>query len=446
MQQVELRTGAWYNDRTVRLTFPDSWDIAAYWPDTPPPLTEDEIAQRIAAPVGQPPLSELARGKNSPVIIVDDLSRPTPVFKVMPHLLKQFDAAGVKTSDIRVLVAAGTHGKQDPRALVNKIGREVFESCRVIEHNDRKNVKYVGATSFGTPVYVNAELVDADLIVGVGGIYPQHTTGFGGGGKLALGVMGRRTIKHLHFGHRPVGGNYNIENDFRRNVTEMALMVGLRSIFTIHPGANLEIVNLAAGDFTSYYAEAARFSREVYDAPAPDDADVVIANAYPSDVSYTFMRKANKPILCAAAGATKIMVASNHGGLGHHGLYPQGKSPRYLEYKELFDRVTIMKPTTIVRKLVKRLTPGRKQTVSAAETPQAPAPMAQEKLYIYTPPGGSTDLPAMGGVEVLYDWDKALQMITEQHKEKAPIRVRIYPCASLQCIGAREVTTAAHME
>ena len=84
MQEIELRTGAWYNDRSIQLTFPDSWDVVTYWPDTPPPLTDEEIAEQIRRPIGQPTLSELARGKKRPVIVVDDLARPTPVFRILP--------------------------------------------------------------------------------------------------------------------------------------------------------------------------------------------------------------------------------------------------------------------------------------------------------------------------------------------------------------------------
>ena len=158
MQQIELRTGAWYHDRSIQLTFPDSWDVVTHWPDTPSPLTDEEIAGLIRRPIGQPPLSDLARGKKRPVIVVDDLARPTPVFKILPFLLKEFEAAGIQPHDVRILVATGTHGHQDATALANKIGQPAYARCQVIVHNDLRGAKFIGTTSFGTPVYVNAEL------------------------------------------------------------------------------------------------------------------------------------------------------------------------------------------------------------------------------------------------------------------------------------------------
>jgi len=438
MQRVELRTGVWYNDRQTTLTFPDEWDVAAYWPETPPALTDAQIAEGLASPVGQPSLAELAAGKKKPLIIVDDLTRPTPVHKILPHLLRALEDAGHDVAAVRVLVATGTHGKQDADALANKLGRDIFDRCKVILHNDRGRTTFWGKTSFGTPVYVNPQVKDSDLVIGIGGVYPQHSTGFGGGGKLALGVLGRRTIKHLHFGHAAVGGNYNIDNDFRRNVTEIAQMIGLHTIVTVHVDAGLEVVKIVSGDYTRYYTEAAKFSREIYNAPTPDDADVVIANGYPSDISYTFMRKGNKPILAAPPGATRIMIGSNHGGLGHHGLYPQGRNPRWTAYKELWDRVSIMEPGVIARKIIKNLVPRRRKS-SAAASPAASPPVHNATMWIYVPSGGCVDLPEMSGVGLIDDWNKVLERIRADHGGKDRIKVRIYPCASLQCLETSAV-------
>jgi nickel-dependent lactate racemase len=379
----------------------------------------------------------MAAGKKKPVLVVDDATRPTPVAKIAPFILEEFEAAGVNPTQIRVIVATGTHGPPEEKALAAKLGPRIMENCRVLVHNDCKSTKFVGKTSFDTPVYVNRELLDADLIVGVGGVYPQHSTGFGGGGKLALGVLGRRSIRFLHFGHGSVGGNYNTDNNFRRDVTEIARIIGLRSIVTVHINAYMEIVNVMAGDYTAYYDEAVEFSMNRYQAPAPDDADVVIANGYPSDVSYTFMRKGNKPILMAPADATKVMVASNHGGLGHHGLYPQGKGPRWLKYKEMWDRVSIMKPTVIASKILKKLFSRQKSTyIYDAESTTPPR---DATLWIYTPEGGCRELPPLTGVKIVEEWDGILDIIRRSHPAKECVRVRIYPCASLQCLRSSPV-------
>jgi lactate racemase len=436
--EVTLRTGVWYHDRATTLSFPAGWDVVVYWPNTPAPLSRSEVATRFARPIGQPPLRQLAAGRRRPLVIVDDLARPTPVFRVMPSVLQELSAAGIEPSAVRILVATGTHGHQDLAALRNKLGDVAFDSCRVIVHDDTQRSRRIGMTSFGTPVHPNRELLDADLVVGIGGVYPQHATGFGGGAKLALGVMERRTIRQLHFRHAGVGGTYNIDNDFRRDLSEVARMIGLATMVTVHVDASLAVVNVMCGDHEAYYPQAAAFSRTWYDAPAPHDADVVVANGYPSDISHTFTRKGMKPTRCAPAGATRVVIASNHEGLGHHGLFQQGLGARLEGYRLLYNRVRIMDPATIARKIVKNA--ARVAGIRGGSAGAVP-PTALQKtrpMMVYQPPGVDTAMPPLDGVTVSRDWNAVISMIASEHRNKHRLRVRVYPCASLQCIDAPE--------
>ncbi len=444
MKTIQLRTGVWYNDHPINLNFPDEWDVQVHTPDTPRALDEAGIRNVLAKPIGQPPLRRLAEGKKRPVIIVDDLARPTPAFKIMPFILEELQHAGIPDSDVRVLVATGTHGHQDPAALRNKLGSEVMDRCRVIIHDDRnrRELKYLGKTSQRSPVYIDREATDSDLLIGVGGVYPQHTTGFGGGSKLCLGILGKKTITHLHFKHKGVAGTYNIDNTFRHELDEIARMLGLSTMFTLHTNADLDLVHLMCGDHFQYYADAARFSRERYDAPYPNDADVVIANTYPSDISYTFMRKAMKVIRCAPPDATKIAIASNYEGLGLHGLFQQGLGERLRMYKALYHRISVMEPKVIFQKLLKhlfRINPKNHPAEHAGPSPEPPA----EKMLIYRPPGPETDIPTLPGVNMLSRWEDIVSRIKEEHPGKDSITVRVYTCASLQCIDAEDKPQAA---
>src|SRR4029077_16078862 len=80
---VSARVGAWYGDQDLALDVPGTWDIDIVAPSTPPPIGDTEIRAAIEAPVGQAPLRETARGKRRPLIVVDDLTRPTPTDAVI---------------------------------------------------------------------------------------------------------------------------------------------------------------------------------------------------------------------------------------------------------------------------------------------------------------------------------------------------------------------------
>ena len=63
-----------------------------------PALSDAQIAQAFAEPIGTPRIAEMARGKKSAAIVVDDLSRPTPAATVIPFLLRELTGAGVPKS------------------------------------------------------------------------------------------------------------------------------------------------------------------------------------------------------------------------------------------------------------------------------------------------------------------------------------------------------------
>src|SRR5215469_13954033 len=220
---TQLRTGAWYGDEIIRLDFPLNWDICEKWPTTPPPLTDAEIAAALESPVGQSSIRQMCQQKSRPLIIVDDLNRPTPASRVLPLLLRQMDEAGISAKHVRILMAGGTHGKARMDAMSKKVGAEAAGSCQLIAHDPKVDLIELGTTSFGTPIIVNKEVAASDFIVGIGGIYPNHTAGFGGGSKLALGVLGMRSIMHLHYRHKALGwGMLDADNTFRKDLDEIA--------------------------------------------------------------------------------------------------------------------------------------------------------------------------------------------------------------------------------
>ena len=435
MSTVEIKTGIWNEDRMLSLTFPDDWEIETHWPDVPEPLSDDQLREIMERPIGQPPLRKLARGKQRPCIIVDDLSRPTPVYRLIPAVLDHLADAGIPAEQVKIVVGTGTHGHQDEAGLRSKLGDMAMDQCTVQVHNDLENVKKIGKTSFGTPIFVNREVLDSDLLIGIGGVYPQNTTGFGGGGKLALGVLGRRSIMGMHYRHPSMEGRYITDNEFRREVTEMAQRMGLKTIFTLHVNARMEVVSLMCGDYLQYYDEAAAFSRDRYMTEPAKDADVVIANAYPLDTSITFMRKGYKPLAAAPRSCMKIMVAAAFEGTGMHGLFRYAKPPPFNHLRVAYRKLRILGPGTIAKKIARRI--GRKLGLISAppvmENRVSQIPDNSDHLWLYRTVKNDADMPDIADMTVLYDWDDVITAI-RQERGDGPLKVSLYPCAPLQTL------------
>ena len=73
-----VHSGAWYGDEELTLNFPTGWEVEILGPKDAPALSDAQIERAFSEPIGTPRISELAKGKKSAAIVVDDLSRPTP--------------------------------------------------------------------------------------------------------------------------------------------------------------------------------------------------------------------------------------------------------------------------------------------------------------------------------------------------------------------------------
>src|SRR5579864_5123490 len=202
-------------------------------PQPAPELSASEIRERLQHPVGQAPISELARGARRPVVIVDDLNRPTPAAEILPALLAQFRDAGITPEQVSIVMGPGTHALPPPDALLKKIGADALSRCRPSIHDCDGRTVRLGRTSYGTPIRVNPVVAQSDFVVAIGGVYPNQTAGFGGGSKAALGVLGFHTIAALHYGHPGAGWGAAAGGTFRRDLDEIARMIGLQTAISV---------------------------------------------------------------------------------------------------------------------------------------------------------------------------------------------------------------------
>jgi nickel-dependent lactate racemase len=419
----EVRTGVWHNEGPLSLHFPAEWDLVVLWPPTPPPLTDRDIAESLERPVGQPPIRELCRGKSRPLIIVDDLNRPTPVCRVMPVVLEHLRQAGIPPTAVRILLATGTHGAPRMDAVRRKLGPEAASRCRVSLHDSKRKAVFVGRTSFGTPVLVDEEVAASDFVMGIGGVYPNYTAGFGGGSKLALGVLAFRSIKHLHFGHPSARGRYDPGQDFRRDLNEIARMIRLNTMVSLQIDADREVIRATCGDHFSYYEDEVAFARQFLSAPMPDGADVVVSNAYPSDLSVTaILQKGIGPLLHAKPGASRIVIASCTEGAGYHGLIPVVNRTRMDRVRHIARRISVMTFRELAAAAALRL--GR------ASREKRPQP--QNPIWLYRPGDQLEDLPPIPGFRIASSWPQIVQAVEAEQGGKKRLKALLYPCAPLQ--------------
>jgi nickel-dependent lactate racemase len=354
------------------------------------------------------------------LVIIDDLNRPTPSYLVLPVVLRQLQEAGIPGRSVRILIATGTHGSPGDDSVAKKVGSAVASECEIIVHNSERQLVDLRRTSLGTPVSVNKEVISSDYVIGIGGVYPNQTAGFGGGSKLALGVLGFRSIMHLHYRNSGAGwGCSDTGHALRRDLDEIARMINLRTVISVHINAMREVIRLACGDPLLTYAGEVDFARKTFAAPPPGDADVVICNAYPSDLSLTSVHmKGITPLERSAPGASRIVLASCPEGLGHHGLFPLVNRPKLYRLRHIARRLVTMNAGDLARKLARRRESARKNPI-----------------LLYRPDHHLADLPCLpAGCHITCSWNELLQAVRYEQSGKHRLHALLYPCSPLQVL------------
>jgi len=328
-----------FNFGSGRLTFklPEGWRVQEAAVKDAPALSDEEIGAGFRRPIQSRALSETARKKENAIILVDDLSRPTPADKLVPLIIEELRRGGVSENDIKVVIAIGAHRPLTGPELEKKLGKGVLESVEVLNHNPYKNILYLGASSQGTPIYVNRFVAEADLKIGVGCVVPHALSGFGGGGKIILpGVCGMETID---FNHQLEGALGRLEkNPNREDIDEVARKVGLDAIVNVVVNSNGGVAGIFVGDMNYAHQEAVGFAKKVYATKAFRNADMAILNAYPFDSDFFVALKAlwsNLGRLTTKTGGILLATLACEQRIGYHALYHRGSRRE----KELRDSI-----------------------------------------------------------------------------------------------------------
>jgi len=326
--KFKLLQRPWHDMGKMEIDLPDDWDVQ-YCPMNgfdKAPLTVEEMATSIENPVGTPPLSALARGKQRAVIVFDDMTRPTRVYELVPLLLKTLHEAGLTEDQITLVCALGTHGALTMVDFRKKLGAEIVEKYRVFNHNIYENCVEVGTTRRGTRVMFNREVMQADLKIGIGCVTAHAQAGFSGGGKLFLpGVAHVDSISHYHLdvekmGKETTGMGCHENNILRQEINEAAAMAKVDFLLNVVVNGRGETTGLYAGELFQVHETAVAAAKQLYRTdPTPRDKNIVIANAFskPNEMGIAIVLGA---MALEKFTGTVVVIADS----------PEGQVPHYL--------------------------------------------------------------------------------------------------------------------
>lgn len=212
-----------------------------------------------------------------------------------------------------------------PAEVAERAGMDL-NGFQIVTHDcdDLPGMRLLGVTSYGTPVWVNRSVADADLVISIGCIEPHLIASFGGGYKNILpGVAGRATIAHNHaLNCQPqtfdMVGQPIANNPMRLDLEEGCRLLGDK-VWIVNAILNhrKQIVRVVAGDPIAAHRAGAEVSARLNGVKIARQADVVIADSFPMDTDLRQGLKALANTLQAVKpGGVMITLVRAEEGVG----------------------------------------------------------------------------------------------------------------------------------
>jgi len=305
-----------------------------------------EIERALNEPIGTKRLSEIAKKDDKAVIVVDDQTRATPSYLIVPPILDELNKAGVKDEDTTIIFGCGTHRPVQTEEMKTLVSEEVLQRVKAVSHDCKtKDLTYLGRTKkYGTKIYVNKIFAEADLRILTGDIGLHYYAGYGGGRKSVLpAVSGEETIQHNHamILHPKSRTGVLEDNPVHEDMVEAAELAKPNFIVNIVSNSQREIVRAFAGDLHQAFYEGVKLVDEMYKVPIEKRADVIVVSSggHPHDIDlYQTHKGVDNALEAVKRGGVIICVAECPEGHGNQVFYEW-----MTKFKELKDVETEIK-------------------------------------------------------------------------------------------------------
>ncbi len=281
----------------------------------------DAVAEALRYPVDSPPLREIVRPGEKVAVVTSDVTRPMPTYQVMPAILDELYAGGVKPEDITLVFGLGSHRRQTEAEIKKLAGDRAFQEIRCVDSDPDDCVRF-GVTARETPVDITRAVAEADRRVCLGNIEYHYFAGYSGGAKALMpGVSTRAAIQSNHslMVNPDACAGKLAGNPLREDIEEAARMVGIDFILNVVLDEHKKIVCAVAGDPVKAHRAGCRFLDQFYLKFIPERADIVLVSqgGSPKDLNlYQTQKALDNAKHAVKKGGVVILIGSCREGLG----------------------------------------------------------------------------------------------------------------------------------
>lgn len=280
-----------------------------------------EVERALSEPIGSPRLKDIVHPGETVAVVTSDVTRPMPTYKVMPALLDELYAGGVRPEDITLVFALGSHRKQSDEEKRRLAGERAWNEIRCVDSDPNDCVSY-GVTSRGTPVDITRVVAEADRRICLGNIEYHYFAGYSGGAKAIMpGASTRAAIQanHSRMVLPEAKAGALDDNPVRLDIEEAGRMVGIDFILNVVLSERKEILKAVAGDVTQAHRAGCRFLDRLYRKELKEAADIVIVSqgGAPKDLNlYQTQKALDNAKHAVKPGGVIILIGSCKEGLG----------------------------------------------------------------------------------------------------------------------------------
>ena len=282
---------------------------------------EAEVRRALEAPIESPRLRDLVHPGEKIAIVTSDITRPMPTYKVMPALLDELYAAGVRREDVTLVFALGSHRHHTPEEQKKLAGERAWNEIRCVD-SDPTDCVHLGFTQADTPVDITRVVAEADRRICLGNIEYHYFAGYSGGAKALMpGVSTRDAIQANHsMMVKPEACAGALDtNPLRMDIEEAGRICGIDFIVNVVLSEHKEIIRAVAGHPVAAHREGCKFLDRIYLKELPQAADIVLVSqgGAPKDLNlYQTQKALDNPRHAVKQGGVIVLIGSCKEGLG----------------------------------------------------------------------------------------------------------------------------------
>ena len=289
------------------------------------------VRASLENPIATRRLRAIAKRGDSVGIVFSDITRATPYGAMLPPLLEEIHAAGVRPGDITFFCATGTHRPCSKSELEAILGQAIASQYRVVQNDctDTSSHRVVGTTRSGNQIEILREFLDCNLRVLTGFIEPHFFAGMSGGGKAVMPGLGslasiQRNHSVSHIDNDQARWGITIGNPLWEEIQEAALLTEPTFILNVAMNRSKSITASFAGDFVEAHRVGCEHVRAAAMVPVPGQFDVVVTSnsGYPLDLNlYQCVKGMSAANQIVKQGGHIVMAGECWDGVPEHGEF-----------------------------------------------------------------------------------------------------------------------------